>query len=98
MSTSSVVEDCLEQIPNRFELCAIASKRARQLVRGADSPLPWMGHRATVQSLAEIASGHVSRAILDDADLPLPEVQSRLAALDIEDFGADLTHAWRDRP
>ena len=33
------VEDCLQKIPNRFELTTLASKRARQLFAGA-KPLP----------------------------------------------------------
>ena len=30
------VEDCLEVVDNRFELVLMASKRARQLSKGAD--------------------------------------------------------------
>ena len=29
------VEDCLQNVKNRFELVMIASKRARQLMRGS---------------------------------------------------------------
>ncbi|MGQ0622547.1 MAG: DNA-directed RNA polymerase subunit omega [Panacagrimonas sp.] len=68
------VEDCLSVVPNHFELCAIATKRARQLVRGAPSELAAGTHKATVQSLLEIANGHVGRSVLDDADLPVIEI------------------------
>ncbi|MGH7897163.1 MAG: DNA-directed RNA polymerase subunit omega, partial [Candidatus Binatia bacterium] len=29
------VQDCLDKIPNRFELVLLASKRAKQLLKGA---------------------------------------------------------------
>jgi DNA-directed RNA polymerase subunit omega len=93
-----MVEECLEQIPNRFQLCAVATKRARQLVRGADSPLPFLGHKATVQSLAEIASGHVSATILDTDDLPLPQVPAPLLS-DLDILGeSDYSYPSGSRP
>ncbi|NOR79492.1 MAG: DNA-directed RNA polymerase subunit omega, partial [Methyloprofundus sp.] len=30
------IDDCLENVENRFELVLLASKRARQLEKGAD--------------------------------------------------------------
>lgn len=67
------LEDCLHLIPNHFELCAVATKRARQLVRGASSRLALGTHKSTVLSLIEIANGHVTRTVLDDAELPFIE-------------------------
>lgn len=64
------VEDCLEHVANKFELATIASKRARQLARGAPSQLNWEGDKPSVLALREIAAGLVSRDILDEADLP----------------------------
>jgi len=64
-------EDCLQQIPNPFELCLIASKRARQLARGAEPHLPWGDHKSTVLTLKEIAAGHIGAEVLDEADLPV---------------------------
>lgn len=77
------LEACLNIIPNHFDLCAVATKRARQLVRGAPSQIPIGTHKSTVLSLIEIASGHVDRSILDDADLPFIETPKvRLDDLD----------------
>ena len=76
-------EDCLLQIPNQFDLTLVAAKRARQLARGADAKLPWGSHKSTVLSLREIAEGHITRAVLDEPDLPVvvqPKVE--LEALD----------------
>lgn len=55
------VEDCLKQIPNRFELVIIASKRARQLFKGA-KPLIESDNREVVVALREIAAGEVRKA------------------------------------
>jgi DNA-directed RNA polymerase subunit omega len=55
------VEDCLEKVPNRFELIMLASKRARQLFQGA-RPLIESKNREIVTALREIAAGKVRRA------------------------------------
>jgi DNA-directed RNA polymerase subunit omega len=65
------IEDCLVQIPSRFDLTMVAAKRARQLTRGAEARLPWNGHKSTVLALQEIAGGQVTPAVLKEADLPL---------------------------
>jgi DNA-directed RNA polymerase subunit omega len=64
------VEDCLEHVANKFELATIAAKRARQLARGANAQLPWEDDKPTVMALREIAEGRVTRAILDEPELP----------------------------
>lgn len=64
------VEDCLEHVDNKFELATIASKRARQLARGAHSELPWEDDKPSVMALREIAEGLVSRDVLDEPELP----------------------------
>lgn len=64
------VKDCLDRIPNHFDLCLLASKRARQLARGAPAHLPWQDHKSTVLSLKEIAAGAVDFSIMGEADLP----------------------------
>ena len=55
------VEDCLNTIPNRFELVMLASKRARQLFKGA-KPLIDSDNREVVVALREIAAGEVRKA------------------------------------
>ena len=54
------VEDCLQKINNRFELVMLASKRARQLFRGA-KPLIESENREVVVALREIAEGKVKK-------------------------------------
>jgi DNA-directed RNA polymerase subunit omega len=52
------VEDCLDKVPNRFELVLLASKRAKQLLKGA-RPLVETDNKDIVTSLREIAAGQV---------------------------------------
>lgn len=80
---SASPEDCLEHIPSRFDLCLIATKRARQLARGAPSEIPAGQHKSTVQSLMEISRGLVGREVLLEADLPKVEMPTaRFDSLD----------------
>lgn len=58
------VEDCLENVENRFQLVRIAAKRARQLSNGADTQLDWENDKPTVVALREIAEGLVNADIL----------------------------------
>ena len=52
------VEDCIEKIPNRFDLVLVASERARQLDRtDAESFLATSNDKNTVIALREIAEG-----------------------------------------
>ncbi len=52
------VEDCLEHDENRFALVVLASRRARQLMKGAPSLVP-SRNREAVTSLREIADEKV---------------------------------------
>lgn len=54
------IEDCLENVENRFKLVLLASARARQLSHGAQEFLPRGKDKDTVLALREIAAGHVS--------------------------------------
>lgn len=54
------VEDCLNKIPNRFELVLVAAKRAIQLFKGA-KPLIESDNREVVVALREIAAGEVRK-------------------------------------
>ncbi len=53
------VEDCLENIPNRFELVLAAARRAKQLLKGA-RPLVESGNKDVVTALREIAAKKVT--------------------------------------
>jgi DNA-directed RNA polymerase subunit omega len=53
------VNDCLERIPNRFELVLVAAERARELGRGEPQTIEAAGEPRTLVSLREIAAGKV---------------------------------------
>ena len=72
------VEDCLEQVGNRFALVILAAERARQLSRGAE-PMVECDNKPAVTSLREIAEAKVKfegnvRQAVDDY---LMEVRAR---------------------
>ena len=60
------VEDCLQKVNNRFALIHMASKRVRQLRKGAD-PKIISKNRDIVISLREIAAGYVREADKSDS-------------------------------
>ncbi|MDK9716972.1 MAG: DNA-directed RNA polymerase subunit omega [Trichlorobacter sp.] len=51
------VEDCLEKVDNRFMLVMMASKRVKQLYKGAKPLIDPKNNRNVVTSLREIAAG-----------------------------------------
>ena len=60
------VEDCIEKIPNRFELVLVAAKRARQITHGSPLLIHRERDKPTVIALREIAEGRVDKTILDE--------------------------------
>ena len=77
------VEDCLEQVGNRFALVILAAERARQLSRGAP-PMVECENKAAVTSLREIADGHVrfDGSIKEAVDQYLADLRTRGIAID----------------
>jgi len=65
------VEDCLQNVDNRFQLVLVAAKRSRELEMGAQARVPLENDKPTVLALREIAEGKVGPSILDE-DLPVP--------------------------
>jgi DNA-directed RNA polymerase subunit omega len=64
------VEDCLDNVENRFELVMLATKRSRQLATGGKEPkLAWENDKPTVVALREIAAGLVDYEVIAQDDL-----------------------------
>jgi DNA-directed RNA polymerase subunit omega len=80
------VEDCLDNVPNLFQLVLIASRRARKLANGAEATVEWENDKPTVVALREIAAGHIGPEILEEVErpvsdlLPEPEMSGELRA------------------
>ena len=53
------VEDCLEKLPNRFALVALASNRTKQLLKGSN-PRVQADNKEVVLALREVAAGKVT--------------------------------------
>ncbi|MBM66793.1 MAG: DNA-directed RNA polymerase subunit omega [Myxococcales bacterium] len=52
------VEDCLEVVPNRFALVHLASRRARDLIKGDTPTVEHAKNKETVLALREVAANH----------------------------------------
>ena len=77
------VEDCLENVDNRFELVMVASKRARQLSIGGKEPqLEWENDKPTVMALREIAEGLVSASSVEERIVDEDEAAMFLAGVE----------------
>ncbi len=82
------VEDCLEQVDNRFELVLIAAQRTRQIIKGAPTLLDVeRDNKEAVIALREIAAGLVEYHIEEaPSDEELAEAIAGLTQAD-EDAG-----------
>ena len=67
------VEDCLENVINRYELVLLASKRARQIVLGSEPLVPSDDDKPTVIALREIAENLVNTENVDKINQPDPD-------------------------
>ncbi|MGC4090789.1 MAG: DNA-directed RNA polymerase subunit omega [Polyangiaceae bacterium] len=59
------VEDCLKQIPNRFQMTLAATYRARQIANGSTPMQEPSKDKPTVIALRELAAGQVGLEILN---------------------------------
>ena len=86
------VEDCLENVDNRFQLVLVATKRARQIALGSEPQVPIENDKPTVLALREIAAGLVGPSILDEDDIVFttePEPEEDQEERGIEDEGLE---------
>jgi DNA-directed RNA polymerase subunit omega len=73
------VEDCLAVVDNRFELVLMATRRARQIAKGAESLVDAHNDKPTVVALREIAGRKVSTEMIDQIDRAERERKEREA-------------------
>jgi len=64
------VEDCLENVDNRYDLVMLASKRARQIAMGAEPLVPANLDKPTVIALREIAENLINDGNIDTINKP----------------------------
>ncbi|MFP4207963.1 MAG: DNA-directed RNA polymerase subunit omega [Wenzhouxiangella sp.] len=75
------VEDCIDAVPNRFELVVTAAQRARMIANGADPLVEEASDKPTVIALREIADGAVNDDNIGELQADL---DARLAAMQAE--------------
>jgi DNA-directed RNA polymerase subunit omega len=91
------VEDCLDNVDNRFDLVLLATKRARQLANGVEPTLPWENDKPTVMALREIADGRVSHATVQETQQEIDESQAALEQRLAAELAAELAEAEPER-
>ena len=74
------VEDCLENVDNRFELVMVSSTRARQIATEGKEPMVAIENdKPTVLALREIAEGLVTADILTEKVQDEPDLMALTA-------------------
>ncbi|MEM9468653.1 MAG: DNA-directed RNA polymerase subunit omega [Pseudomonadota bacterium] len=79
------VEDCIEEIPNRFELVMVAAQRARKIGSGAALTIDRDNDKNPVVSLREIAEQTV-----DKEELKEDIIRSKQRIIALDDDGEDV--------
>ena len=79
------VEDCIEKLPNRFELVMVAAQRARKIGTGAPLTVDRDNDKNPVVALREIAAESIN---MDDIREDLVRVHQRV--LPVEDDSASI--------
>jgi len=87
------VEDCLDNVENRFELVLVAAQRARQLAMGAEPLVPLDNDKPTVLALREIAENLINKAILEaPEETPMEDIEAMIEG----DLSAELENSLKD--
>ncbi len=81
------VEDCIEKVPNRFELVMMASQRARKIGSGAVPTVDRDNDKKTVIALREIAEETIATEALKEEMIASYQ---RYLPQDLEDETIDL--------
>ena len=72
------VEDCLEKLSNRFSLVHLVSKRAKQLMRGAQAIVIHKDNKSIVTALREVAAGKVTFQPDQNFDNPDHQIEAEI--------------------
>ena len=94
------VEDCVEKVPNRFELVMLAAQRSRDISAGAEITLDRDNDKNPVVALREIAEETVDHEKLTDALVrslqKVPEIDEPEEEEPMEMMAAALTSVQED--
>ena len=96
------IEDCIEEVPNRFQLVQMTAIRAKQLKKGATALVQNDENKEVVVALREIAAGKVDadenagavleseevvEALADEAVVEAPPVEAEAGSAEAAEAG-----------
>ncbi len=91
------VEDCVDKVPNRFDLVMLAAHRAREISSGSEITVPRDNDKNPVLALREIAEETLTAANLREAAIQSHQTQIEVDEPE-EDQMALLMGGSDDRP
>ena len=96
------VEDCILNVPNRFELVLLASQRAKQITSGNPLTIDRDNDKDSVVSLREIADQTVSLDQLQETLIqsffkrPMSDINDKKLLTKGEEIPAEVEEAFKD--
>jgi DNA-directed RNA polymerase subunit omega len=96
------VEDCIIQVPNRFELVLLASQRAKQITSGNPLTIERDNDKDAVVSLREIADQTISLDQLQENLIhsffkhPISDIADKKLLTAGEEIPAEVEEAFKD--
>ena len=96
------VEDCILQVPNRFELVLLASQRAKQITSGNPLTIERDNDKDGVVSLREIAEQTISLDALNEELIqsffkrPVSDIADKKLLTKGEDIPSEIEEAFKD--
>ena len=94
------IEDCLKEIDNTFDICSLASKRAKDIAAGAE-PMVDCNDKSTVIALREIAEKKINMDYFDisNAEVSEGQLQGGISEEEvIQELGQQLDNNSGDTP
>lgn len=83
------VEDCVEEIPNRFELVILASERAKSISSGAPLTVDRDNDKNPVIALREIATKNIDPEVLRESQIVGLQKNNKVDEAPEENFYAE---------
>lgn len=96
------VEDCIQEVPNRFDLVLLASQRAKQISVGNPLTVERDNDKDSVVSLREIADKTISLEQLEETLIqsfykkPVADVADQKLLTSGEEIAADVEEAFKE--
>lgn len=96
------VEDCIQEVPNRFELVLLASQRAKQISVGNPLTVERDNDKDSVVSLREIADKTISLPQLEESLVqsfykkPVSDIADQKLLTSGEEIAADVEEAFKE--